>query len=140
MAYINDAILVGNLGKSPEIRVTNSGKKCARFSLATSKRYRDANGEQKELTYWHNCIVWGKLADTLESINLAGGTCVLVRGEITYSSYEKDGNRVTRTEINVANLQILSPKSSTAHASGNAKPQAQQQQSPTEEEDDDLPF
>lgn len=139
MAYINDAILVGNLGKSPEIRVTNSGKKCARFSLATSKRYRDANGEQKELTYWHNCTVWGKLADTLESLNLAGGTCVLVRGEITYSSYEKDGNRVTRTEINVANLQILSPKS-TAHASGNAKPQAQQQQAPTEEEDDGLPF
>lgn len=139
MAYINDAILVGNLGKSPEIRVTNSGKKCARFSLATSKRYRDANGEQKELTYWHNCTVWGKLADTLESLNLAGGTCVLVRGEITYSSYEKDGSRVTRTEINVANLQILSPKY-TAHASGNAKPQAQQQQAPTEEEDDDLPF
>ena len=134
MAYINDAILVGNLGKSPEIRVTNSGKKCARFSLATSKRYRDANGEQKELTYWHNCTVWGKLADTLESLNLAGGTCVLVRGEITYSSYEKDGNRVTRTEINVANLQILSPKSGTAHASGNAKPQTQQ------EDDDDLPF
>lgn len=140
MAYINDAILVGNLGKSPEIRVTNSGKKCARFSLATSKRYRDANGEQKELTYWHNCTVWGKLADTLESLNLAGGTCVLVRGEITYSSYEKDGNRVTRTEINVANLQILSPKSSTAHASGNAKPQVQQQQATTEEEDYDLPF
>ena len=137
MAYINDAILVGNLGKSPEIRVTNSGKKCARFSLATSKRYRDANGEQKELTYWHNCTVWGKLADTLESLNLAGGTCVLVRGEITYSSYEKDGNRVTRTEINVANLQILSPKSGTAHASGNAKPQTQQE---AVEDDDDLPF
>ena len=137
MAYLNDAILVGNLGKSPEIRVTNSGKKCARFSLATSKRYRDANGEQKELTYWHNCTVWGKLADTLESLNLAGGTCVLVRGEITYSSYEKDGNRVTRTEINVANLQILSPKSGTSHASGNAKPQAQQE---AVEDDDDLPF
>ena len=137
MAYLNDAILVGNLGKSPEIRVTNSGKKCARFSLATSKRYRDANGEQKELTYWHNCTVWGKLADTLESLNLAGGTCVLVRGEITYSSYEKDGNRVTRTEINVANLQILSPKSGTAHSSGNAKPQAQQE---AVEDDDDLPF
>lgn len=136
MAYINDAILVGNLGKTPEIRVTNSGKKCARFSLATSKRYRDASGEQKELTYWHNCTVWGKLADTLESLNIAGGTCVLVRGEITYSSYEKDGNRVTRTEINVANLQILSPKS-TVHASGNAKPQAQQE---AVEDDDDLPF
>ncbi len=139
MAYINDVILVGNLGKSPEIRVTNSGKKCARFSLATSKRYRDANGEQKELTYWHNCTVWGKLADTLESLNLAGGTCVLVRGEITYSSYEKDGTRVTRTEINVANLQILSPKShAPGNGNGNAKPQAQQ--APTEEEDDDLPF
>lgn len=136
MAYINDAILVGNLGKSPEIRVTNSGKKCARFSLATSKRYRDAGGELKELTYWHNCTVWGKLADTLESLSLAGGTSVLVRGEITYSSYEKDGNRVTRTEINVANLQILSPKP-TAHASGNAKPQAQQE---AMEDDDDLPF
>ncbi len=140
MAYINDAILVGNLGKSPEIRVTNSGKKCARFSLATSKIYRDANGEQKKLTYWHNCTVWGKLADTLESLNLAGGTCVLVRGEITYSSYEKDGNRVTRTEINVANLQILSPKSDTTQPSGKQTPQTQKAQTADTEADDDLPF
>lgn len=142
MAYLNEATLLGNLGKTPEVRLTPSGKKRISFSLATSKRYRDNNGEQKELTYWHNCTAWGKVADTIDALNLQGGTALLVRGEITYNSYDKDGTKVTRTEINVSNVQVLTPKAKT-EGNGNAtqarskKPATQPQAA---EDDDDLPF
>lgn len=142
MAYLNEATLLGNLGKTPEVRLTPSGKKRIAFSLATSKRYRDNNGEQKELTYWHSCVAWGKVADTIEALNLQGGTALLVRGEITYNSYDKDGKKVTRTEINVSNMQVLTPKAK-AEGNGNAtqarrrKPATQPQAA---EDDDDMPF
>lgn len=142
MAYLNEATLLGNLGKTPEVRLTPSGKKRLSFSLATSKRYRDNNGEQKELTYWHNCTAWGKVADTIDALNLQGGTALLVRGEITYNSYDKDGKKVTRTEINISNVQVLTPKAK-AEGNGNAsharsKNPATQPQAA--EDDDDLPF
>lgn len=144
MAYLNEATLLGNLGKTPEVRLTPSGKKRVAFSLATSKRYRDNNGEQKELTYWHNCTAWGKVADTIESLNLQGGTALLVRGEITYNSYDKDGTKVTRTEINVSNVQIITPKAKT-EGNGNATPETRKKpatapQPQATEDDDDLPF
>lgn len=144
MAYLNEATLIGNLGKTPEVRLTPSGKKRISFSLATSKRYRDNNGEQKELTYWHNCTAWGKIADTIESLNLQGGTALLVRGEITYNSYDKDGTKVTRTEINVSNVQVLTPKAK-AEGNGNAAPATRKKpatapQPQATEDDDDLPF
>lgn len=143
MAYLNEATLLGNLGRTPEVRLTPSGKKRISFSLATSKRYRDNNGEQKELTYWHSCTAWGKVADTIEALNLQGGTALLVRGEITYNSYDKDGNKVTRTEINVSNVQILTPK---AKSEGNGKATQARSNKPatqpqnTVNDDDDLPF
>ena len=142
MAYLNEATLLGNLGKTPEVRLTPSGKKRLSFSLATSKRYRYNNGEQKELTYWHNCTAWGNVADTIEALNIQGGTALLVRGEITYNSYDKDGTKVTRTEINVSNVQVLTPKAKT-EGNGNAtharikKPATKPQAA---EDDDDLPF
>lgn len=143
MAYFNEATLLGNLGKTPEVRLTPSGKKRLAFSLATSKRYRDNNGEQKELTYWHSCVAWGKVADTIEALNLQGGTALLVRGEITYNSYDKDGTKVTRTEINVSNVQVLTPKAKT-EGNGNASPARKKPATATPpqttEEDDDLPF
>ena len=142
MAYLNEATLLGNLGKTPEVRLTPSGKKRISFSLATSKRYRDNNGEQKELTYWHNCTAWGKVADTIDALNLQVGTALLVRGEITYNSYDKDGTKVTRTEINVSNVQVLTPKAKT-ESNGNAT-QARNRKPATqphaEDDDDDLPF
>lgn len=142
MAYLNEATLLGNLGKTPEVRLTPSGKKRISFSLATSKRYRDNNGEQKELTYWHNCTAWGKVADTIEALNLQGGTALLVRGEITYNSYDKDGTKVTRTEINVSNVQVLTPKAKTEGNSNatQARSKNPAQQPKAAEDDDDLPF
>ena len=64
MAFLNRATLIGNIGKDPEIKTLQNGRKFVSFSLATSKRYRDNNGEQKEETQWHNIVIWGKTAET----------------------------------------------------------------------------
>ena len=73
MAYLNKVYLMGNLGKDPEIRVFPSGGKCATFSLATTKRYRDNNGEKKEQTQWHTVKVLGKSAVDLVAVAVVYG-------------------------------------------------------------------
>lgn len=117
MAYLNKVMLIGNIGKDPEIRMSqNTGRKCASFSLATSKRYRDNNGEQKEQTTWHNVVAWGKIADTIEMLGLAKGTSLYVEGEITTRSWtdQNDQKRYV-TEINMSTFQILTPRNTPQH-------------------------
>ena len=74
MAYLNRATLIGNIWKDPEIKTLQNGRKFVSFSLATSKRYRDNNGEQKEETQWHNIVIWGNTAETFENIGIVKGT------------------------------------------------------------------
>lgn len=80
MPYLNKAMLIGNIGKDPEIKTTQGGRKRATFSLATFRKYRDANGETREQTDWHNVVAWGKTADIIEQLGFrkrsqgAGGT------------------------------------------------------------------
>lgn len=117
MAYLNKVMLIGNLGKDPEIRVSPStGSKNVSFSLATSRRYRDNNGEQKEQTTWHNVVAWGKIADTIEQLGLAKGTSLYVEGEITTRSWtdQNDQKRYV-TEINMSTFQILTPRNTPQH-------------------------
>ena len=71
MAYLNKVMLIGNIGKDPEFRMSQTGgRKRVSFSLATSRRYRDNNGEQKEQTDWHNIVGWGKTADIIEQLGV----------------------------------------------------------------------
>ena len=72
MAYLNKVMLIGNIGKDPEIRANPAGRKRVSFSLATSRRYRDNNGETKEQTDWHNIVGWGKIADIIEQLGSQG--------------------------------------------------------------------
>ena len=104
MAYLNKVMLIGNIGKDPEIRVNQAtGKKVAKFSLATSKRYRDNNGEQKELTEWHTVVGFGKLADFFEQLGVRKGTSLYVEGELTNRSWtdQTSGQKRYVTEINM---------------------------------------
>ena len=147
MAYLNKVMLIGNIGKDPEIRVNpTSGKKVVRFSLATSKRYRDNNGEQKEQTEWHNIIGWGKIADIVEQLGIRKGTSLYVEGELTTRSWtdQASGQKRYTTEINMSTFQLLTPRG-TQNGGG----YGQQQQSPAyqneyaqQQQDDceDLPF
>lgn len=153
MAYFNKVFLIGNLGKDPEIRTFQSGSKCATFSLATSKRYRDQNGEQKEQTQWHTVKVLGRSADTLQQLGVKKGTHMLVEGELTYSTWtdQTTGQKRYSTEVVAFSFQLIGPRqqsqgnSYTTHDYSHGGTHAQQTEQDSSgwqapDGDDELPF
>ena len=104
---VNKAILVGNLGKDPELSYTQSGAARCRFPLATSESYTNNSGERQERTEWHNIVVWGKLAETVSKF-LQKGRQVYVEGRIQNRSYDdKDGIKRYISEINALRVTFL---------------------------------
>src|SRR5437016_53302 len=104
---VNKALLIGNLGKDPEVRFTASGRAVARFPVATSEVWNDAEGQRQERTEWHNVVVWGKQAETCGQY-LAKGRQVYVEGSIRTRQYDdKEGNRRYITEIIAQRVQFL---------------------------------
>ena len=106
MASLNKVTLIGNVGKDPEIKTFASGNKVASITLATSERYKDRNGEQKEDTEWHSVQAFGKLADIVERF-VHKGSLMYLDGKIRTRSYEADGRTVFRTEILADHIQML---------------------------------
>ena len=103
MAYLNKVMLIGNIGKDPVISASATGRKRVSFSLATSRRYRDNNGEQKEQTDWHNIVGWGKIADTMETLGVHKGMTLYVEGSLTNRSWtdQTTGQKRYSTEVNL---------------------------------------
>ena len=151
MAYLNKAMLIGNIGKDPTTAITNTGKKSVRFSLATSKRYRDANGEQKELTTWHNIVLWGATAETFGKLGVKKCTSLYIEGEIGNRTWtDNNGQQRSMTEVNASTFQLLTPRQNgTTSTQGGVYGQnagfdyangTNTQQAYESVEDDDLPF
>lgn len=112
MPYLNKVMLIGNIGKDPETKVTPSGRKRVSFSLATSRRYRDANGETREQTDWHNIVGWGKIADIIEQLGVHKGMTLYVEGTLTYRSWDdQNGQKRYATDVNMDTFQLLTPRS-----------------------------
>lgn len=108
MAYLNKVLLIGNTGKDPEFTVTQTGRKRASFSLATTRRYRDANGEQKEQTDWHYLVAWGKTADVIESLGVHKGMPLFVEGSLSYRSWnDPNGQKRYTPEVTIETFQLL---------------------------------
>ena len=104
---VNKVILVGRLGKDPEVRYTTSGVAVTNFSLATSEFYKDRNGERQERTEWHNIVVWDRLAETCVQY-LKKGKQVYIEGRLQTREYDdRDGNRRRTTEIVATQMQML---------------------------------
>tara|TARA_Y100000739_G_C20451253_1_gene392357 strand:+ start:194 stop:649 length:456 start_codon:yes stop_codon:yes gene_type:complete len=151
MAGINKVILVGNLGRDPEMRYTQNGIAVCSFSLATSESYKDrTTGERVTQTEWHNIIMWRGLAETAEKY-LRKGSSVYIDGKIQTRKWEdQQGQTRYTTEIVADTMQMLDRRdSSTAPTSGpvetqgqsNTAPEAPTQPSETpSQEPDDLPF
>lgn len=146
MSGVNKVILVGRLGKDPEVRSLESGVSVANFTMATTETYRDRNsGEKKEITEWHNIVVWRGLAD-VASKYLHKGDQVYIEGKIRSRSYEKEGQTKYITEIVADNLTMLGSKgsgspSTTSQEYGNAAGATNQKQDVNSPENsDDLPF
>ena len=110
MAGVNKIILVGNLGKDPEVRQTNNGTKVVNFSLATSETYKDKNGERQTETEWHNIVIFGKLAEIAEKY-LCKGSQVYLEGKNKTRSWDDDAG-ITRyaTEVVVRDMTMLGKK------------------------------
>ncbi|MDR1458588.1 MAG: single-stranded DNA-binding protein [Bacteroidales bacterium] len=115
MAGINRVILVGHLGKDPEVRTTDTGLKVARFTLATTEAYKDKNGERKEITEWHNIICWRNLADIAEKY-LLKGKLIYVEGRLRTRSWEDNGIKRNIVEVMVDNFTMLGSKNDNVAA------------------------
>ena len=106
----NKVQLIGNLGNDPEIITLESGKKLAKFSLATNESYKDSDGQKQTITDWHNVIAWGKTADIIEKY-LTKGKEVAVEGKLTNRSYEtKEGEKRYITEVVINEVMMLGSK------------------------------
>lgn len=146
MAYLNKVMLIGNIGKDPEVRANpQNGRKRVNFSLATSRKYKDANGEQKKQTEWHNIVGWGKLVDIVENLGLKKGIQLYVEGCITSRTWtDSDGAKRYVTEIDMDTFQVLTPRSNGVAGQGNLhspnNPYAQNNQPSYDGDGEDLPF
>jgi len=106
----NKVQLIGNLGNTPEIINLESGKKLAKFSLATNESYKNAKGETVKETQWHNLVAWGKTVDIVSKY-LQKGSEIAVEGKLVSRSYDdKNGNKKYVTEIVVNELLMLGNK------------------------------
>ena len=106
---LNKCFIIGRLGRDPEIRYTQSAVAVANFSIATSEKWKDKQGQSQEKTEWHNIVAWGKLAEFAQNY-LTKGKLIWVEGKLQTSDWEKDGVKHYKTEINAQNMQFMEPK------------------------------
>ncbi|HLY92434.1 MAG TPA: single-stranded DNA-binding protein [Candidatus Angelobacter sp.] len=152
---VNKVILLGNLGKDPEVKYTPSGTPVAKFSLATNERYKDKGGEWQERTEWHNIVAWQRLAEIVGEY-VKKGSKLYIEGRLQTSSWEdkQSGEKKYRTEIVASDLVLLSGRgeggggehegrsSRGAAAPGSSFDQRTHadEHAPTEITDEDIPF
>ena len=108
---VNKVMLVGRLGRDPEVKSTPSGTTLAKFSIATDEKFTDKEGNRQERTEWHNIIVWGKLGDICGQY-LRKGKLVFIEGSLRTDTWEdkESGKKMYRTEIVASNMQMLGPR------------------------------
>ena len=134
MAGVNKVILVGNLGKDPEVKYLDNGVAVANFSLATTENYKNKEGEKVSQTEWHNIVLWRGLAEVAEKY-LKKGASVYVEGKIKTRKWEdKEGNARYNTEILADNMTMLGGKKDSQENPTNPS------QETASDKADDLPF
>lgn len=136
MASVNKVILVGNLGRDPEIRYSAGGQPIANFSLATTENFTTKDGDRKEETEWHRIVAFGKLAEICSQY-LTKGRSVYIEGSIRTNQWEdKEGNKRSTTEIIARNMQMLGAKPSGDRTQGADTTKSEE----PFDADDDVPF
>lgn len=150
---VNKVILVGNLGRDPEVRRLENGAAVAKFSVATNEGYKDKNGEWQNITEWHDIVVWRQLAERAER-DLKKGSKVYLEGKLTHRKWQdKDGNNRRTTEVVAAMFRSLDRRENVNSNGGegyfpskNDEGSAVKKADPTpvvsdaSNADDDLPF
>lgn len=137
MASLNKVLLIGNLGKDPEVRYTASGTAVASFSLATSEKFKNKAGEWEERTEWHNVTLWNRLAE-IAGEYLTKGKTVFIEGRLqTRKWQDKDGKDRFTTEIVGEKMQMLSRKEGNNRTEDGVPGTGESAPPP---DDDDVPF
>ena len=141
MASINKVILIGNLGRDPELRYTQSGQAVAHFSLATTDRFSNREGERQERTEWHRITVWGKTAENCAQY-LSKGRSVYVEGRLQTREWEdKEGQKRRTTEVIAQTVQFLGGRGQGAGApAGGGEAGRGDFREGTPPQGDDIPF
>lgn len=135
---LNKVMLIGNLGKDPELKYTPSGVAVATFSMATSEQWKDQDGNAQERTEWHNIVAWRKLAEIVGEY-LKKGKKVYVEGKLQTRNYEKDGVKRYVTEI-VADQIIMLDGAGQRNGNSGGSVEESAPMSGSAPKDDDLPF
>lgn len=144
MSGVNKVILIGRLGKDPEVRNLDNGAVVANFSIATSESYKDrTTGEKKEITEWHNIVLWRGLAEISQKY-LHKGDMVYIEGKLRTRSWEKEGVTRYTTEIVADNMNMLSPKTGGGggeySSQERSQPETVRATAVLDNSTDDLPF
>jgi single-strand DNA-binding protein len=145
MSSLNKILLIGNLGKDPEVRYTPDGSPVATFSLATSESWTDKSGSRQEHTEWHTIVAWNKLADLCKRY-LSKGRQVYIEGRIRSRDWtDKEGNKRRTTEVIASQMVLLGSRPQNAEAG--YQPMDTARQAPAEPgfgdmgiSDSDIPF
>ncbi len=132
---LNKVMLIGHLGKDPELKYTEKGTAYCNFSIATDESYKDENGNKVERTEWHNIVVWKKLAEICHQY-LKKGSKIYCEGKLQTDSYEKDGIKRYNTKIVMTDMAMLDSKGAVDKVSEEVNKTVESGTS----EDDDLPF
>src|SRR5215510_8823792 len=152
---VNKVILIGNLGKDPEVKFTPNGVPVAKFSLATNERYKDKAGEWQDRTEWHNIVAWQRLAEIVGEY-VKKGSKIYIEGRLQTSSWEdkQSGEKKYRTEIVASDLVLLSgrgeggggdsegrsSRGASASSSFDQRTSHSEEPHPAEITDEDIPF
>ncbi len=142
MAGVNKVILIGNLGKDPEVRYTQSGTAVTNFSLATNEQFTKKDGNREDRTEWHNIVAWGRTAE-LCSQYLSKGRQVYLEGRLQTREWEdREGNKRRTTEVVANTVQFLGNRGAGGGGGGGGRPAGNEDggQSPAPAADDDIPF
>jgi single-strand DNA-binding protein len=140
MASLNKVLLIGNLGRDPELRYTPSGRAVANFSMATTEQWKDKEGQRQDRTDWHNIVLWGRQAEIAKDY-LRKGKQIYLEGRIQTRSYEdKDGNKKWITEIIGDRFLMLGRKGDQGDTADEFPPPPEPNSASSGTGDDDLPF
>jgi single-strand DNA-binding protein len=143
---VNKVILVGRLGRDPEVRYTSGGQPVANFSIATDETYKDRNGTRQKRTEWHKIVVWGKQAEIAQKY-LKKGSLIYLEGRIQTRQWDdKEGQKRTSFEIVANNFRMLGGRGEGAAGVAPGEPESQAvaaddfSQAAPEVSDEDIPF
>lgn len=147
MRGVNKVILIGNLGRDPEVRYTRDGTAVANLNVATSESWKDPNGQRQERTEWHRVVAWGRLAEVAKEY-LSKGRQVYIEGKLQTRSWEdKEGNKRYTTEVKVDQMVMLGGRGDSMGRDAGGPPDDQSEGRGSgggggafEATDDDVPF